>query len=172
MVLEAYVFQTDLGWLGVSGTEQGLRQLVLPQSSAVEVSRLLNIEFKPDTMIPTSLNDTVNRLKLYFNGYKTEFPDKLDLSEATVFQCRVWEITRRISYGETRSYSWVAERVDNRNAVRAVGQALGANPLPIIIPCHRVLSKGGGIGGYRGGVELKRYLLWREASAFMRDRTS
>ena len=171
MVLAAYVFQTDLGWVGVSGTVQGLKQLVLPQPSVTEVSKRLGVDFKPEAVIPDLLIDTVNRLKLYFNGYRTEFPETLDLSAYTDFQRRVWEVTRLIPYGKTRSYSWVAEKTGNRNAVRAVGQALGANPLPIIIPCHRVLTKEGGIGGYSAGVELKRYLLWREASAFMRDRT-
>ena len=168
----AYVFKTDLGWIGISGTEEGLDRFILPQSSFKEACRKLDTDLKPDTEIPSSLSSIIERLKQYFNGYKTAFPDKLDLSESTDFQRRVWEITRLIPYGETRSYSWVAEKIGNRNAVRAVGQALGANPLPVIVPCHRVLTKEGGMGGYSGGVDMKRYLLWLEASAFMRDRTS
>lgn len=170
MVRAGYIFQTDLGWIGISGTEQGLRRLILPQSSATEVGTLLDIDFKPGAKIPVSLIDTVNRLKLYFNGYKTDFPETLDLSEYTAFQRRVWEVTRLIPYGETRSYSWVAEKTGDRNAVRAVGQALGANPLPVIIPCHRVLTIDDTIGGYSGGIDMKRYLLRLEASASMRNR--
>ncbi len=172
MEAAAYVFKTDLGWIGIASSEKGLRQCVLPQSSSGEASRKLGLENEPGTQIPLALTDITERLKRYFNGYKTDFPYTLDLSAGTNFQRRVWEVTRLIPYGETRSYSWVAEKTGNRNAVRAVGQALGANPLPVIVPCHRVLSKDGSIGGYDGGVELKRYLLWREASAFMRDRIS
>jgi methylated-DNA-[protein]-cysteine S-methyltransferase len=172
MDIAAFILKTDLGWIGVSGTEKGLRQFILPQSSFSEVCLLLGIELKPEAEIPTVLTDIIERLKLYLKGYQTAFPDRLDLSKGTEFQRRVWEITRLIPYGETRSYSWVAEKIGNRNAVRAVGQALRANPLPLIVPCHRVLTKEGAMGGYSGGIDMKRYLLWLEASAFMRDRTS
>jgi methylated-DNA-[protein]-cysteine S-methyltransferase len=93
------------------------------------------------------------------------FPDELDLPQATTFQRKVWEITRLIPYGETRSYSWVAEQLGKAGAVRAVGRALARNPLPIITPCHRVVEKDGTLGGYSGGVEIKEYLLQLEASA-------
>jgi methylated-DNA-[protein]-cysteine S-methyltransferase len=76
----------------------------------------------------------------------------------------VWEKTRLIPYGKTRSYSWVAEQMGKPRAVRAVGQALGKNPLPIIIPCHRVIANNERLGGFSGGVEWKRYLLDLEAT--------
>ena len=107
----------------------------------------------------------MERLKTYFSGYKVTFPDKLDLSGATPFQRKVWEITTIIPYGETRSYAWVAEQMGKSGAARAVGQALGTNPLPIIIPCHRVIASDGKLCGFGGGVERKRYLLSLEASA-------
>jgi O-6-methylguanine DNA methyltransferase len=149
----------------------GLCRLSLPQQTYEEAYRALDKKGLPDIPLPSALSDVVDRLLRYFKGYKVSFPDELDLSDATDFQRRVWEVTRRIPYGETRSYTWVAEHAGNLKAVRAVGQALGANPLPIVIPCHRVLKRDGGLGGYTGGLELKRYLLWLEASAFMRDRT-
>jgi len=77
----------------------------------------------------------------------------------------VWQLTRLIPYGETRSYTWVAEQLGKAGAVRAVGQALARNPLPIIVPCHRVVAKDGKLGGYSGGVEKKDYLLRLESSA-------
>lgn len=92
----------------------------------------------------------------------------LDLSGSTAFQLKVWELTTLIPFGETRSYSWLAEQAGNFSAVRATGQALGKNPLPIIIPCHRVIAKNGSIGGYEGGIELKRHLIRLEASALIR----
>jgi len=102
---------------------------------------------------------------IYFSGHRVTFPDELDLSGATAFQREVWEVTRLILYGETRSYAWVAEQIRKPQAVRAVGQALGRNPLPTIIPCHRVITSDGKLGGFSDGVEMKRHLLGLEASA-------
>jgi len=104
-------------------------------------------------------------LRDYFAGQRVAFADELDLSRATVFQRGVWQLTRLIPYGETRSYGWVAERLGKAGAGRAVGQALGRNPLPVIIPCHRVVAKDGGLGGYSGGVAEKGYLLRLESAA-------
>jgi len=106
----------------------------------------------------------MQRLRIYFSGHRATFPDELDLSRATPFQREVWEITRLIPYGKTRSYSWVAEQVKKPKAARAVGQAMSRNPLPIIIPCHRVLNIDGKLGGFGGGLEMKRHLLDLEAS--------
>ncbi len=77
----------------------------------------------------------------------------------TQFQKAVWRATAGIPYGETRSYAWVAKRIGNPRAVRAVGQALGANPVPIIIPCHRVIGSSGKLCGFAGGLALKQRLL-------------
>ncbi len=107
----------------------------------------------------------MERLRAYFTGSYITFPDRLDLSGATAFQRRVWAATRGIPYGETRSYAWVAQQINQPRAVRAVGQALGRNPLPIIIPCHRVVTSDGRLGGFGGGLKMKSYLLSREALA-------
>jgi methylated-DNA-[protein]-cysteine S-methyltransferase len=109
----------------------------------------------------------MERLKVYFSGHRIIFRDKLDLSRATHFQREVWEITKLVPYGETRSYAWVAEQMKKPQAVRAVGQALSKNPLPIIVPCHRVVASDGKLGGFGGGVEMKGHLLSLEASAGM-----
>jgi len=77
----------------------------------------------------------------------------------------VWQATRLIPYGETRSYLWVAVQIGKPGAARAVGQALGRNPLPVIIPCHRVIASDGGLGGFTGGLVMKRRLLELETSA-------
>ena len=166
-----YIFKTELGWVGISSSANGLRRLGLPRQTYASACELLDGDDNPVSGIPPALGDIVERLNLYFKGYKVAFPDKLDLAGATDFQRKVWEVTRQIPYGETRSYTWIAERVGDLNAARAAGQALGSNPLPVIVPCHRVLKRDGRLGGYSGGLVLKRYLLWLEASAFMRDRT-
>lgn len=82
-----------------------------------------------------------------------------DLTGLSDFQVRVLKALQEIPYGEVRSYRWVAERVGNPRASRAVGNACGLNPVPLLIPCHRVIAKDGSIGGFRGGVRTKRWLL-------------
>ncbi len=161
-------FNTDMGWIGISGSTDGLLRTTLPQRSVHEVRQLLGDSVSHATWSPHLFKDLMQRLKVYFSGHRTTFPDKLDLSRATHFQREVWETTRLIPYGETRSYLWVAEQIKRPRAAQAVGQALGRNPLPIIIPCHRVVASDGRLGGFSGGVEMKRYLLQLEASANIR----
>ena len=86
----------------------------------------------------------------------------MDLSNYTPFQRSVWKALQKIPVGETRSYQWVAKKIGKPKAVRAVGQAVGANPIPIIIPCHRVIRSDGTIGGFSSGLKWKRFLLTTE----------
>lgn len=81
----------------------------------------------------------------------------------TSFQRKVWRAIQKIPYGETRSYLWIAKQIRNPKAVQAVGQACGKNPLPLLIPCHRVVASHGKIGGFSGGLKLKRRLLKLES---------
>ena len=99
------------------------------------------------------------RLRDYLEGRKVTFPEPLDLRGSTPFQRKVWQLTATIPYGEMRSYAWLAERMGHPRAARAVGKSLALNPLPILIPCHRVVRKNGKLGGFSGGLELKRRLL-------------
>jgi methylated-DNA-[protein]-cysteine S-methyltransferase len=80
-------------------------------------------------------------------------------TEGTDFEKKVWETLRKIPYGETRTYKWLAEEIGKPQAFRAVGNALGKNPIPIIFPCHRVIESDGSLGGYSGGVDIKRRLI-------------
>lgn len=98
-------------------------------------------------------------LRYYFENGKEEFTQKIDLTNGTEFEKRVWLTLKEIPYGETRTYKWVAGKVGKPNAFRAVGQALSRNPLPIILPCHRVIESHGALGGYSWGVDIKRRLL-------------
>ncbi|MFB0558986.1 MAG: methylated-DNA--[protein]-cysteine S-methyltransferase [Dehalococcoidales bacterium] len=165
----AYItFNTSMGWIGVLGSAKGLLRTTLPRHSAQEAHRLLGDSVSCATWSPSLFGDLMERLRAYFGGLKTAFPDRLDLSGATSFQREVWGITRLIPYGETRSYTWVAEQIKRPGVVRAVGQALARNPLPVIVPCHRILNINGKLGGYTGGVEIKRQLLSLEASACSR----
>jgi len=101
-------------------------------------------------------------LSEYFAGLRQSFSRRAEFHEGTAFEQRVWETLREIPYGETRTYKWLAERIGQSHAFRAVGKALGKNPLPIIFPCHRVVESGGSIGGYSAGVSIKRRLLAME----------
>lgn len=95
----------------------------------------------------------------YFGGKLREFEQEIILLSGTEFEKSVWLSLRQIPYGETRTYKWVAERIGKPKAVRAVGRALSKNPIPIVLPCHRVIESDGSIGGYSLGVERKRRLL-------------
>ncbi|HEV8441237.1 MAG TPA: methylated-DNA--[protein]-cysteine S-methyltransferase [Methylomirabilota bacterium] len=95
----------------------------------------------------------------YLRGQRAFFSVPVDLSGVPDFQRRVLEAARRIPFGEARPYAWIAERIGHPHAVRAVGTALGRNPVPLIVPCHRVWRSDGGLGGYLFGVECKRGLL-------------
>jgi methylated-DNA-[protein]-cysteine S-methyltransferase len=163
--LEYATFNTDMGWVGVLASTKGLLRTTLPQHSTEAARRLLGDGLSHASTSPLLFGDLIERLRIYLRGHRTTFPDELDLSGVTPFQREVWEVTRLIPYGETRSYTWVAEQADKPRAVRATGQALGRNPLPIVIPCHRVVASDGRLGGYSGGVEMKRRLLNLEAAA-------
>jgi len=104
----------------------------------------------------------VDQLQRYFRGEAVGFDVPLDLSAHTPFLQKVWEATRAIPYGETRSYAELAAMVGRPRAYRAVGRAMALNPVPIIIPCHRVIGSDGHLHGYGGGLDLKRRLLAME----------
>jgi len=93
----------------------------------------------------------------------------LDLSSGTAFQQRVWNALRRIAWGETRSYTEIAIAIGQRKAGRAVGGACGANPIPVLVPCHRVLAANHRLGGFSGGLDWKIKLLAREGIQFTRE---
>lgn len=107
------------------------------------------------------LEQAEQELREYFENARCEFTIPLSAS-GTVFQKRVWDALRAIPYGETASYAEIAERIGNPKACRAVGSANHQNPLPIVIPCHRVIGKNGDLTGYAGGMEMKEFLLGLE----------
>lgn len=157
------IFNTEMGWVGVAGSASGLARIVLPRSSEEEVLGKLGGLVKRGARAPHLFHDLVDRLKRYFSGQRVDFTDRLDFSSGTPFQRRVWETAMLIPYGETRSYGWIARQINQPKATRAVGQALGRNPFPVIVPCHRVLASDGELGGFSSGLELKRWLLDMES---------
>ena len=107
------------------------------------------------------LRETERQLREYFAGTRNQFELELDFA-GTDFQKQVWHALLTIPFGETRSYSQIAEQIGNPKAVRAVGAANGRNPISIIAPCHRVVGASGGLTGFAGGLEAKQYLLTLE----------
>lgn len=158
-------FLTSQGWVGLLGSSIGVRRLTLPQTSELQAlfdldpyGRVKNSTYKQHTTLELPL-----RIQKYMDGEAILFPDSLDLV-GTSFQIAVWNIARRIPLGETRSYSYIAKQIGSPKAARAVGQAMKANPVPLIIPCHRVIGSDGAIGGFSGTtrIALKEILLQQE----------
>ncbi len=154
-----------MGWVGMLSGLKGLLATTLPQGSADDANHQLGSRAKRAVLSEEAFSGLTERLKSYFSGGRVDFSDKLDLSVVTDFQAKVYETSQLIPYGETRSYGWVAAQMNNPGAARAVGQALGRNPLPIIVPCHRVVADDGGLGGFTGGLETKRRLLNMESGS-------
>jgi AraC family transcriptional regulator of adaptative response/methylated-DNA-[protein]-cysteine methyltransferase len=159
----AYVTAASpLGRLLVARTERGLCAVSLAESDA-ELKRRLRREFPEAEIRPdrNGLAGAVRSLLRFLRGELTRFDLPLDV-RGTAFQCRVWEELLKIPYGRTRSYGEIARAVGKPGAARAVGTACGSNPLPLIIPCHRVVRGGGQLGGYGLGLPRKRALLKME----------
>jgi len=153
------VIETKGGWLGLMRSPRGIVKTTLPQSSQKMAVDLLTGELAQAELSPAHFMSLSDELQSYFNGKRTQFSCKLDLTGATPFFKRVLEITRSIPYGEVRSYSWIAGQAGKPLAARAVGQAMARNPVPIIVPCHRVVASDGSLGGFGGGLEMKTWLL-------------
>ncbi|HJX69572.1 MAG TPA: methylated-DNA--[protein]-cysteine S-methyltransferase [Dehalococcoidia bacterium] len=164
MKLSYALVETRMGWLRVLGSTAGLCRIVLPQASPQAVLSAFGERWLGATSDASPFGDLPQRLMGYFDGEVVAFPDQLDLANATPFQRAVWQMTRSIPYGQTRSYAWVAQQIGIPRGARAVGQALARNPLPLVVPCHRVIGTGGELGGFRYGSEMKRYLLQRETA--------
>lgn len=148
---------TIYGYIG----ESGVRALQLPDPNKSR-TRVHFLHSAPNIMLGRVLHRALDH---YFAGVKEDFGRiPLDLSGATFFQQSVWQAARAIPWGETVSYGDLAKRIGRPTAVRAVGRALGANPIPIIIPCHRILAADGGLGGFAAGLAWKELLLMLEGA--------
>jgi methylated-DNA-[protein]-cysteine S-methyltransferase len=157
------VVRTRLGWVVIGGSDKGISFISLPRSSPEVVLAGLNDYIAKAFEDASAFGDLRLRLQHYFEGEKVTFTDVLDLEGVSTFVRAVWEATRSIPYGEVRSYGWVANRIGKPLASRAVGRAMARNRFPIVVPCHRVVASDGSLGGFSGGLELKKRLLDMEA---------
>jgi methylated-DNA-[protein]-cysteine S-methyltransferase len=152
---------SPLGQLVVAATPRGLVRLSYSGPWSVDdVLEDLAARISPRVLeAPARLDPVRRELDEYFAGRRTDFDTPIDWSQLAGFTRKVLRATARIGFGETSTYAGVATRAGSPRAVRAAGNALGANPMPVIVPCHRVLRTGGALGGYTGGVERKEFLL-------------
>ena len=147
-------YKSPIGSLTLAGDEQALHALLLPGDN---IQRL----WPEATSADAPFIQVRQQLDEYFAGNRRHFDLPLALS-GTAFQLQVWHALQRLDYGQTCSYQQLALAIDNPRAVRAVGRANGANPIAIIVPCHRVIGHGGALTGYAGGIERKQWLLRHE----------
>ncbi len=163
---------TTWGWVGIAASSEGLLGLTLPAiSREMALSPILHrwpTAQEGSSAFITTLDDALSR---YFMGENVDFDDQvLDLRQATDFQTRVWEMVRSIPRGEVRSYGWVAAKVGSPRSARAVGRTLAMNPLPIVVPCHRVVGQSGELIGFAAGLDMKRRLLELETVHLVAER--
>ncbi len=158
---------TPVGEALVAATPRGLVRLALPGEDLDRVVDDLAEDLSPRVLeYPARLDPVRRELDEYFDGRRDHFDLALDwrLTHPGFYR-RVLRATARVPYGEVITYGDAAERAGNPRAFRAAGTALGSNPIPIVVPCHRVIRAGGEIGNYGGGPEMKRFLLRLEGAA-------
>ena len=149
-------FKTPIGMLKIA-VDQKILRYVLFEKNKHKPLRVL--DWKKDRSVTRVARE---QLLQYFSGERNEFELEISL-EGTEFQRRTWQMLANIPYGQTWSYAELAKRVDSPKAMRAVGAANGRNPLPIILPCHRVIGGNGSLTGFGGGLPVKQWLLEHES---------
>lgn len=161
------VVDSPVGALLVAGTGTGLVRVAFESEGHERILEILSEKLSPRILRDKAgLDDVARQLDEYFTGQRHDFQLDVDLTLSTDFRRQVQLELGHIAYGQTRSYAQVAEQIGKPKAVRAVGSACATNPIPIILPCHRVLRTDGSLGGYLGGLEAKTELLRLENPGF------
>jgi O-6-methylguanine DNA methyltransferase len=161
-------FDSRIGRIYVASTDVGVCKLSVPRESKKDFFEWLKRHFEIETISDNRAKnkEIIDQLTRYFNGRLAKFTCPIDLM-GTPFQIRVWKELFKIPYGSTITYKHLARRVHAPKAFQAVGRANGANPLPIIIPCHRVIGSDGSLVGYAYGVKTKEFLLRLEGAIML-----
>ena len=151
---------SPLGPLTIAASPRGLLVVAYPERPLDTVLSRLAAEVSPRVLeAPARLDPIRRELEEYFEGKLRRFSTKIDWTLTRGFGRKVLRTTAKIPYGQVRTYGQVAEGAGSARAVRAAGNGLGSNPMPVVVPCHRVVRTGGGLGGYTGGLERKEALL-------------
>ena len=156
--------RTPVGVLRVTASERGVTAIERVSRASVASRAKVSPRTQVSPRAARHADTAVRQLREYFAGTRRKFAVPLDL-KGTEFQQRAWAAMCGIRYGHTLSYAQQAKAIGKPKAVRAVGSANGANPVPIIVPCHRVIASDGSLGGYALGLTMKRYLLALETTA-------
>lgn len=153
------IINSPYGQIALTANDNGLTALAFQQgASPIKIDSSWHETNAPFT-------DVIQQLNEYFDGSRQHFNLKLS-AEGTPFQQKVWQALTEIPQGTTVSYGWLAKKIGNEKAVRAVGTANGANPIALIVPCHRVIGSNKKLTGYAGGLALKAQLLMHEGAQF------
>jgi methylated-DNA-[protein]-cysteine S-methyltransferase len=157
--------ESPLGPLLLATTSRGLVRIGFPTQDLDEMLQDLADRISPRVVeAPARLDEVRRELEEYFESERKDFDLPLDWRLSRGFRSKVLHNIARIPYGETATYAEMAARAGSPTAFRAAGSACGSNPIPLVVPCHRVVATGGGLGGYGGGVEVKEYLLRLEGA--------
>ncbi|MGE0282433.1 MAG: methylated-DNA--[protein]-cysteine S-methyltransferase [Rhizobiaceae bacterium] len=163
-----HLFETALGWVGIAWSDQGITRLLTPQRERQDCERRLMRLAGSETVavdtasLPKDVADAVALLTRYAAGETIDFsPVNVDLEGIEQFRLDIYDAARKLKFGETVTYGQLAAAAGHPGEARDTGQALGANPVPIVVPCHRILAAGGKIGGFSapGGSRTKEKLL-------------
>ncbi|MDR2158412.1 MAG: methylated-DNA--[protein]-cysteine S-methyltransferase [Holosporaceae bacterium] len=143
-----FSYETTIGNIAICADRRAVTRVCFDRSPDIDAE-------KSETSL---IKEAHTQLDEYLAGFRKQFEIELEYNGSN-FQLSVWEELKKIPYGETKSYKEIAHKIDNPNSCLAVGGACGKNPIPIFIPCHRVIGSNGSLIGYRGGVNLKKKLL-------------
>ena len=158
--------KTQLGFIGALYSMYGLRKLTFPKPTLSETKHKLLLGIENVQYSDQQSNSLFRDLEFYLKGNRVNFSEQLDFEHVSRINLDVWRACLGINFGYTRSYKWVAEKAGRPTAYRVVAHALSTNPIPILVPCHRVIGVDGKLHGYAGGLELKSALLKMEQHAF------
>ena len=157
MTIEYTVLESALGEVLTAERNGALVFVTVGKDGLKRLTAMAKKRF-PDEQIIPSVVDSASQIEGFLEGKRHEFDLNLDPG-GTDFQRKVWNALQKIPYGQTKTYSQIAKQIKHPNSARAVGQACGANPLPLVVPCHRVLASGGSLGGFGFGLDNKQKLL-------------
>lgn len=172
LTIACITIDSPLGNLFLGATENGLALVSNPSQNTLakcEATFLATYPGAVQTAQLPVLAETARQLTEYFAGNRTVFSLPLDMSRGTAFQHTIWQKIARIPYGQAISYTQLAERAGRPKAIRAAAHGCATNPLPLVVPCHRVLAKDGSLGGFAWGLAAKKYLLGLETRQTLQD---
>jgi methylated-DNA-[protein]-cysteine S-methyltransferase len=158
-------FDSKIGLIYVASTDKGVCKVSVPRQTKKDFIKWLRENFDDSEVVDNKSRnrEVIDQLTRYFNGKLAKFTMAIDL-HGTPFQVRVWKELQKIPYGSTISYKQLAKRLGTSRGFQAVGRANAANPVPIIVPCHRVIGTDGSLVGYASGIKTKEFLLKLEGA--------